>query len=126
MAGNDIDIKKLCTKAKKMFTQRNREVIKTNPLSNVESATFGADKQLALLVKEKEDAENKIIEYMAESLQKSRSSEDEPVTIFTVLKDCLHELEAQDGLYVYDKDGPHTEARLIDNSELIEKIKTVI
>lgn len=123
----EIDIKKLCTKAKKLFTQKNREVIKTNPLSNVESATFGVDKHLATLVKDKEEAENKILEYMNESLQKSRSLEDKPVTIFTVLQDCLNALETQEGLYVYDKDGPHTsEARLIDNSELIEKIKEVI
>lgn len=127
MAEKELDIGKLCTKGKNLFTQRNRKIIKTNPLSKVESTTFGADKHLALLVKQKEDAEDNIEAYMKSVLKETRMPEDKPVTIFTVLEDCLNALEAHEGLYVYDQDGPHTsEALLINNSELIEKIKTVI
>ena len=48
-------------------------------------------------------------------------------SVVDILKECLHALETQDGLYVYDKDGPHTsEAWQIDNSTLIDQIKEVI
>ena len=69
----ELDVGKLCTKGKRIWGQSKREIVQSDKLDKIESATFGADMVLARLVKQKEDIEKAIILHVDERLKEMRA-----------------------------------------------------
>lgn len=72
MEEKEMDVGKLCTKAKRIWGQSKREITQSDRLNKVESALFGADTTLAELVQLRDKIEQQIIDYIDSELVRIR------------------------------------------------------
>lgn len=122
---DDVNVGKLCTKAKRIWNQNKLKRVKTDELSKLEAAEVSIDAKLAEMVHQKEQLEKEIVQHIDDTLAKNRDSKYRHEDVFNILKDCLQELYLTNGLYVADNKD-FKDVWQLDNFELAERILAVM